>query len=202
MKKTLWIAVAALAALAVMTAPAFAQKAKPVEVKPEKNNPVQEWMDAENKLVDTLNQRGKEQFLVLRNKHSMVRTVRVVTRDVGSAVKACGKNNPDMKDTMDGRFGQWSGAVTPILDNADKFLQKEIDEQQLVYPSDFRHILKLNDKAYDYTEAQVKKEVVTSKDACENLLKSMDRTEDRMVELLQDILVPENVIRERTKNRE
>lgn len=197
MKKTLLLAVAALA---VTMAPAYAQKAKQVEVKPEKNNPVQAWMEAENKLIDTLNQRGKEQFLILRNKHSMVRTVRVVGRDVGGAVKACGKNNPDMKEEMDARFSEWSGAVNSILDDADKFLQKEIDEQQLVYPSDFRHILKLNDKAYDYTESQVKKEVVTSKDACKKLLASMDRTEDRMVELLQDILVPESVIRERTKN--
>jgi hypothetical protein len=181
-------------------APAAEKKAKAVEVKPEKDNPVNEWMTAENKLIDTLNKPGKESFLILRNKHSVIRTVRVVERDVGSAVAACGKNNPDMKEAMDTRFKDWKHAIDPILVDADKFLKKEIEEQQLVYPNDFRHVLALNDKAFDYTESMVKKEVVTDKKACEKLLDSMDRTEDKLVNLLQDILVPENVVRERVKN--
>lgn len=197
MKKT---ALMTLLAVSCLTSPALAQKAKEVIVKPQKNTPVTEWMSAENKLIDTLNKAGKERFLIMRNKYSVIRTVNVVERDVGNAVQACGKNNPDIKATMDTRFKEWQGAVKPILKDADKFLQQEIDEQQLVYPSDFRHVLKLNDKAYEYTEGMVKKEVVTSKDACEKLFKSMDSTEDRLVELLQDILIPENVVRERTKD--
>lgn len=187
--------------LAVLAAsPAYAQKAKEVEVKPEGKNPVTEWMAAENKLIDTLDRRGKERFLIMRNKHSVIRTIKLVERDVGSAVKACGKNNADIKKDMDARFKDWQGAVNPILKDAQKFLDKEIEEQQLVYPSDFRHVLKMNDKAYEYSEKQIIKEVVTSKEACGKLLASMDRTEDQLVQLLQDILIPENVIRERTKD--
>lgn len=196
------ILLAALFAVLVATSPAFAQKAKEVEVKPEGKNPVSEWMAAENKLIDTLNRAGKERFLIMRNKHSVIRTIKLVERDVGAAVKACGKNNPDMKKDMDGRFKDWQNAVHPILKDAQRFLDKEIEEQQLVYPSDFRHVLKMNDKAYEYTEKQVVKEVVSSEDACKKLLASMDRTEDQLVQLLQDILIPENVIRERTKDSE
>lgn len=190
--------------LAVLAAapPAHAQTAKEIEVKPEGKNPVSEWMAAENKLIDTLNRAGKERFLIMRNKHGVIRTIKLVERDVGSAVKACGKNNSDMKKDMDARFKDWKNAIHPILKDAQKFLDKEIEEQQLVYPSDFRHVLKMNDKAYEYTEKQVVKEVVSSKEACEKLLASMDRTEDKLVQLLQDILIPENVIRERTKDRE
>lgn len=190
--------------LAVLAAapPAHAQTAKEIEVKPEGKNPVSEWMAAENKLIDTLNRAGKERFLIMRNKHGVIRTIKLVERDVGSAVKACGKNNSDMKKDMDARFKDWKNAIHPILKDAQKFLDKEIEEQQLVYPSDFRHVLKMNDKAYEYTEKQVVKEVVSSKEACEKLLASMDRTEDKLVQLLQDILIPENVIRERTKDSE
>lgn len=178
----------------------FAQTAKEIEVKPEKNNPVQEWMAAENKLIDTLNREGRERFLIMRNKHSVARAVKVVSRDVGNAVKACGKANPDMKEAMNGRYKEWQSAVSPILKDAQKFMDKEVKEQQLVYPSDFKHLMTLNDKAYEYTEKQVVKEVVTSKEACEGLLKSMDRTEDQLVQLLQEILIPENVIRERSQD--
>lgn len=171
--------------------------AKTVEIDPQKT-PVSEWMTAENKLIDTLNKEGKEDFYILRNKYSVIRSIRVVERDVGNAVKACGKSNADMKNPMDARFKDWQNAVDPILVDAEKFLNKEIDEQQLVYPTDFRHVLKMNDKAFEYSESKIKKQVVTSKEACSKLLDSMDSTEDRLVELLQDILVPSNVIRERT----
>ncbi len=197
MKKT---AALTLMILLAGIAPAAAQKAKEVVVAPEKNTPVTEWMAAENKLIDTLNKSGKESFLILRNKHSVIRTVRIVERDVGSAVESCGKNNPDMKAAMDTRFKDWQSAINPILNDAEKFLKTEIEEQQLVYPNDFRHVLKLNDDAYEYTEKMVKKEVITDKPACEKLRDSMDRTEDQLVTLLQDILIPENVIRDRTKD--
>lgn len=164
---------------------------------PEENNPVQEWIAAENKLIDTLSNRDKESFFVMRNKHGVIRSVGVVHRDIGNAVKACGKANPDMKASMNARFKDWEDAVLPVIDLADKFLKEEIETQKVVFPSDFKHVLKLNDKAYAYGESKIEKQPVTSKEACENLLESMDRTENKMVQLLQDMLLPESVIRER-----
>lgn len=166
---------------------------------PEDGNPVQEWIAAENKLIDTLSNKDKERFFVMRNKHGVIRSVRVVHRDVGNAVKACGKANPDMKGTMNGRFKDWEDAVLPVIELAEKFLKEEIETQKVVFPSDFKHVLKLNDKAYEYGESKIEKQPVTSPDACESLLKSMDRTENKMVELLQDMLLPESVIRERAE---
>lgn len=212
-----------LAAALIVSLPAYAQddaaaeapkkekatsnvKAKPAEpapakLKPKENpeddNPVQQWIAAENKLIDTLSNKDKESFFVMRNKHGVIRSVGVVRRDIGNAVKACGKANPDMKATMDTRFKSWEAAVLPVIDLADKFLKEEIETQKVVFPSDFKHVLKLNDKAYEYGESKIEKQPVTSAEACENLLESMDRTENKMVELLQDMLLPEGVIRER-----
>lgn len=166
------------------------------------STPITEWVAAENKLIDTLPQKGKEAFYVMRNKHGILRSVRVVSRDVGKAVKACGKANPDMKKTMDGRYADWKGAVHPILDTAEKFLNEEIDAQKVVFPSDFRYILKMNDKAFEYSEKQIEKEPVTSAEACQSLLDSMDRTENDLIELLQDALLPEEVIRQRIESAE
>lgn len=170
-----------------------------IETKPETQTPVSEWMDAENKLIDTLPRQDKRSFFVLRNKHSIIRSIRLVRRDIKNAVKACGKENKDMKKEMNTRFEQWESAVLPVIKLADKFLNEEIKSQKIVHESDLRYVLKLNDKAYTYGEKKIEKRPVTDKKSCENLLKSMDRTEDKMVSLLQDMLLPESVIRERAE---
>lgn len=176
-------------------------KLKP-RVNPEDGNAVQEWIAAENKLIDTLSRKDQQSFYVMRNKHSVIRVVRVVNRDIKNAVNACGKKNPDIKKEMETRLKDWEAAVIPTVDLAEKYLKEEIETQKIVFASDFKHVLKLNDKAYEYGESRIEKQPVTDKDACQDLLKSMDRTENKMVELLQDILLPESVIRERAARAE
>lgn len=169
---------------------------KPIAAKVE-NTPLKQWIDAENQLIDPLSDKDKESFFILRNKYSIHRVIKIVERDVGTAVKSCGKNNPDMKEKMDGRFKQWTNAVDPILVAAIKQVEKEIDTQTLVDPMQAREVLKMNDEAYEFGEKQITKQPVSTKEACEDLLVSMDRTEDDMVKLLQETLLPESVIRKR-----
>lgn len=166
---------------------------------PKKETPVSKWIAAENKLIGTLDRKSKQTFFVIRNKHGVIRSVRVVHRDVKTAVRACGKKNPEMKKEMNARFKAWGNAVLPVLKLADKYLKEEIHTQKVVFESDFKHILKLNDKAFAYGEKQIQKTPVTDREACTSLWKSMDRTEDKVVELLQDMLLPESVIRERAQ---
>ncbi len=161
--------------------------------------PITKWIAAENALLDTLPKQNQEVFFILRNKHSVIRTIRVVQRDIKSAVKACGKKNKDLKAPMKGRFKDWENSVLPILKEAKKFLEIELKEQEAFHVGDYRHVMKLNDKAYKFSESKVKKTPVTSKEACEGLLTSMDRTEDSLLSLLQDILLPEEVVRERVE---
>ncbi len=164
---------------------------------PAEKTPVKEWIDAENALIKPLSEKDKESFFILRNKYSVIRVVGIVERDVGNAVKSCGDNNPDMKDKMNTRFKQWKGAVDPIIDTAKKTWEKDMNAQTIVDAKEARHVLKLNDKAYEYGEKQIVKNPVSSKEACEGLLESMDDTEDKMVTLLQQTLLPESVIRTR-----
>ncbi len=157
------------------------------------------WIDAENALIKPLSDKDKESFFILRNKYSVMRVIKIVERDVGAAVKSCGEKNPDMKDKMTGRFDQWKSAVDPILDTAKKQLDKDINAQKIVDSGRVKEVLKLNDAAYEEGEKKVVKTPVTTKDACEDLLDSMDRTEDDMVKLLQQTLLTESVIRERAE---
>lgn len=189
--------------------PAFAEAPKKEETKkaesvlkkegaapaPE-NTPVTKWMDAENALIDPLSDKNKESFFILRNKYSVIRVVGVVERDVGAAVKACGKANPDMKDKMDTRFKQWQGAVDPIIDTAKKTFDNDLKVQKIVDEKDARKVLKLSDEAFEYSDKMTTKQPVTSEEACQKLLDSMDRTEDKMIEILEATLLPESVLKQ------
>jgi len=168
-----------------------------VSTKKKEVTPITVWIDAENAMIDPLSNADKESIFILRGKHSIIRTIGVVERDVGNAVKACGKANPDMKATMEDRFKQWKDAVDPIVDTAQKNLKGEIEKQNIVNADQFRKVLKLNDEAFDYGDKRTVKNPVSSPEACKLLLDSMDSTEDQMVSLLQETLLPPSVIKSR-----
>lgn len=176
-----------------------------VQAQSSQNGPAgatKKWIDTENAMIDPLDEKGKETILILRNKYSLINATRIVSRDVGAAVKSCGDKNPDLKQQMDDRYKQWSAAVTPILDTANKQLKKDIDALKIVKPAEFRKVLDLHDKAYEAAEKQITKMPVTTPDACKGTLASMDRTEDNMIRILQQTLLPESVIRKRAAEEE
>lgn len=162
-----------------------------------KATPLARWIKAENALIDPLNDLDKESIFVMRNKYSVIRVIGVVERDIGNAVSACGKANPDMKIAIEKRFSEWQNAVNPVIETAKKQLESDIEKQTIVDKAEFKKVLKLNDEAYQYGEKQVTKTPVSSKEACEDLIESMDDTESDMIELLQETLLPESVLRQR-----
>ncbi len=173
-----------------------------VEDEIKKDTPITEWLSSENALLDRLPEQNKQTFFIIRSKHSTMRAIETVREDIGSAVQACSKENPDLKKQMNERFDAWKGSVNPVLKEARTFLKQELKEQTAFHMTDYNHIIKLNDKAYKFSNEQVKKTPVTSKDACLRLVKSMDRTEDNLISLMQDILIPEEVIRSRSAQAE
>lgn len=171
--------------------------AAPAAIAGQPTGPVKDWIDAENAMIDPLSQKDQESVFILRNKYSIIRVIGIVERDIGNAVKSCGDKNPGMKKQMDDRYKQWKNSVNPIITTAKKQLDKDIDAQKMVDVDQFRKVLKLNDKAYEFGDKQTTKTPVTTPEACKGLLSSMDRTEDEMITLLRQTLLPEDVIRKR-----
>jgi hypothetical protein len=163
--------------------------------------PITKWIDAENAMIDPLNDLDKESVFILRQKHSVIRVIGVVERDIDSAVKSCGKANPDMKAAIEGRFTQWKNAVDPVIATAKKNLTTEIEKQTIVNEAQFKKVLKLNDEAFEYGDKKTAKQPVSSKEACEALIESMNDTEDDMITLLQDTLLPPSVIKSRVQKQ-
>ncbi|MEM9469257.1 MAG: hypothetical protein AAF988_03755 [Pseudomonadota bacterium] len=179
------------------SASVFAEEKTIEEKIAEQKTPITKWINAENDLIEPLSKEQQETFFIIRNKHSVIRTLRVVRDDINKAVKLCAKENDDLKEEINTRFDDWEEAVLPILKEADKFLKTEIKEQSVVKPSEFRSVLKLNDKAYKFSQSKIKKQPVSDEKSCKGLIKSMDKTEDELIALLQNILLPEEVVKER-----
>lgn len=192
MLKLFRIALCLSVAMFVLAMPAMAQDKQ-------EETPITKWIAAENSMLDSMPKSNQEVFFVLRNKHSVIRTLWVVHRDIKNAVKACGQNNKDLKKPMQERLKDWENAVLPILSEAEKLLKTEVKEQEAFHASDYNHVIDLNDKAFKFSESKIQKTPITTQEACESLLASMDETEDNLVSILQDMLLPEEVVRERVK---
>lgn len=168
--------------------------------KPKPDTPITRWLAAESEVVKGLDDAQKDTYFILRNKYGLIRAIRIVKRDVGNAIQECGQANPDLQDPMTKRYKSWTESVDPILKTADAFLEQEIKEQKVVSQDTFQKMLDMNDEAYDFQQDAIEKTVVTTPEACNKLLKSMDETEEDMLRLMQGVLLPEHLIRETPKN--
>ncbi|WP_435641013.1 hypothetical protein [Micavibrio aeruginosavorus] len=159
------------------------------------------FMEAENPHLKKLNTRTDEltkklgeaelkNLFYIREAFGTVRAVAVVQRDVGAAVKSCGKANPDMKETMDARFKEWSDSVGPVIKDREIMMDQAITAQSYMKPKEVRDYLKLIQQTAEYADKSIEKNYATAKEDCESLMKSMDRTQEVVTELLADLKIP------------
>jgi len=123
----------------------------------------------------------------IREGFGITRAVKMVRRDVGNAVKACGKDNPDMKPDMEGRYSEWTKAVDPVLAEQEAAIDTAVKAQNYVKPKEIKDYLKLIEQTADYANDNIDKRIVTTPEACESLLKSMDKTQKVVSDLVAGI---------------
>ena len=145
--------------------------------------------DALKDVGQDLKEDDAKHFFMTYQNYNLIGTVKMVQTDVGNAIKACGDNNPEMKDTLDGRFTDWSNAVNPVIEEADANINNMVVAQEYTSPAKVKKVFKALDEARVATNASVEKTPVTTKDACESLLDTMDDTEKNLIELLRSTLV-------------
>ncbi len=131
---------------------------------------------------------AKHFFLMYQN-YNLIGTVKVVEKDVGNAIGECGKNNPDMKASLDDRYQKWNGAIDPIVKEAEANVSNMIIAQEYTDPAKIKSAFSSLDDARAATNASIDKRPVTTADACKHLLGKMDETEENLVELLRQTLV-------------
>ena len=145
--------------------------------------------DRARALVAPLSQPEMQELYILRDGYGLIRSLEIVQRDIGRAARLCGEDNPDMKDKMDDRFKKWQAAVDPVLDEKMAALNEAVDKQGFAKPSQIRDYFKALDDAAIYAEKKFDKRVITSPNACESLLESMDESQDRVADLMKELRV-------------
>jgi hypothetical protein len=127
----------------------------------------------------------------IRESFGAIQAIKIVRRDVSSAVKACGKANPDLKASMNERFSSWTATVDPAVKTKEAEIESAILAQTYTKPKEIKDYLKLIEQTADYANRQIDKRIVTTPEACNGLLQSMDKTERVVTDLVADMaLVP------------
>lgn len=152
-------------------------------------NPTKEKLDARTKqIMEGLDKNQLRQFAAIRETHGTIKAVENVQASVKSAVASCSENNPDLKDQINSRFDNWRAAIRPTLKKAQSKLEKMILLQSYGKPSEVRGYLKLFDEAVASTQAGIKSVPIKDKAACEDLIDSMDDTEEDLIKLMTESL--------------
>lgn len=148
-----------------------------------------EVVEAAKKFTEGFDDASKRHFNVLYGNYNMIKVVETVRDSVGTAIHACGDDNPDMKTSLDDRFDAWNKAVNPLLEDADANVQNMVLAQEYAKPGDIKIFFKLIDKARAQKDNEAQKIPVTSAQGCQKLLDSMDFTQPNMIKLLRATLV-------------
>lgn len=151
-------------------------------------NPYFEKMKEKNaELSKKLGEPELKHLYFIREGYGITRAVKMVRHDVGDAVKACGKDNPDMKPDMEGRFEEWTKAVDPVIEGKEAAINTAIEGQTYAKPKEIKEYLKLIEQTAEYANKNIDKQIITTPEACESLLKSMDKTQKVVSDLIAKI---------------
>ena len=173
----------------VFSFPAVAEEEVPGALEKEDQAARNEILNKAAEFAKDLDKTESRHFGVMYGNYNMISVVNTVRDHVEEAVEACGDENPDMEDEMDTRFDEWKAAVDPVIEQAEANVSNMILAQEYAEPRDLRGFFKDIDRARKERNEAVEKVPVTSVDACENLLVTMDDTQKNMVQLLQQTLV-------------
>lgn len=174
----------AVLAFTVSVVSASAQDAETVPSDPKQSAAFSRLEKRSQELLASLGGPELKHLYHIREAFGSTRAVRIVRRDVQNAVKACGGENPDMKAQMDERFAAWTAAIDPVVKEKDREIDAAINAQSYLKPKEIKDYLKMIEKAADEANNAIRKIPVTTPDACESLLKSMDRTQETVTELV------------------
>lgn len=151
-------------------------------------NPYLPKLQAKSKEIgNTLDKFALAHLYTVREGFGVISAVEIVRRDVGDAVKACGKDNPDIKATMNERFSSWTGKVDPVIKDRQAAIDAAIRQQDYTPVKNVQDYLKLIKQTADYANRKMDKRIVTTPEACKGLLTSMDETEDVVSKLLGEV---------------
>lgn len=145
--------------------------------------------DQVSALIDDLAEADQNHFMALYHTHNLIGVVKTVRHDVEQAIKACSNAHPTKESKLNKRWKSWTGAVDPVLDEANGQVNNMIIVQSYAAPQDITAILNQANILRAKGDAAFVKVPVTSDEGCEKLYQTMRSTKDSMRNMLQDALI-------------
>lgn len=189
MKQVLYSVVMVL----VLMAPAWAADTNKLDgrvaVSEEAVNDAAGLFEAMEGIVAELSEPDQKHFIGIYHTHALIGTVENVRADMQRAVLSCAEENPDLAEDLTGRFEGWEEAVNPVLGEAQAQVKNMVLAQDYKKPKALRAFLRDMDEVRAKTAASLATVPVVSEKACKKFYKTMGKTQDGLVVLLQETLV-------------
>ncbi len=177
--------------------PAFAEDGKNVV---KSSNPhVEKAQDKAVQIAKTFTPEELENLGIIKDGFGVIRAVQVTNKSVDAAVRKCGKDNPEMKAGMEAQYNDWKTGVITVLGNKEKEMKATINDGRFSKPKDVSAFLDLLDKAAQYADDKMDKQILSTPSSCEALEKSMSKTADQLEELLAELKFPRAVLKKKAE---
>ena len=178
--------------LLTLTVPALAQTPQtPVSPAVQSDNPhMQKAQDKAVAIAKTFTPVELENLSVIKDAFGIIRAVRVTNKSVEATVKKCGTENPEMKAEMDEEYALWKNGVVTMMRDKEKIMKLSINDGRFSKPKDVTGFLDLIDKAAQYADDKMEKNILSTPSSCESLKKSMTRTSKKLEEMLGQLSFP------------
>ena len=188
---------ASLFSLFLLTAafPAFAQTNSTsaptlAPAVPSSNPHIQKAQDKAVEIAKSFTPVEIENLSVIKDGFGIIRAVQVTNKSVSNTVKKCGQDNPEMKAEMDAEYSTWNGRVITTLNNREKDMKTAINDGRFSKPKEVTNFLELIDKAAQYADDKMEKQIISTPSACDSLKESMDDTAGKLETLLTELKFP------------
>lgn len=131
-------------------------------------------------IKNNLGQAEMTHFGIIYGNYNIYSMVKAVQEDVGNAVEACIKNNPDMEEQLSARWDKWTKSVDVNMKEAFANINAMAMAQDYAPHDTMKRIFSLIDETRKANSSRFETLPVTTPEACEFMLSKMDETQENM----------------------
>lgn len=139
----------------------------------------------------------RESLGVISDGFGIMHAVMLTNKSVSTTIAACGKRNPEMKADMDAAYTKWYGGIGPVLEAREKDLKAAVRDGRFSKPQEVEAFLDALDSLARHNYDRMEKSPLTTPSACERLVKSMERSGEKLSKALTELKFPYAVAKEK-----
>lgn len=152
-------------------------------------------------IAETFSPVEKENLGVISDGFGILHAVQMTNKSVSTTIDLCGKNNPEMKADMDAAYKAWHDDIRTQLQARETDMKNAINDGRFSKPKDVTAFLDLLDQLARHNYDRMEKRPLTTPSACARLVKTMDRTGEKLTQTLHELKFPYAVPKNKPDNK-